>query len=45
MSKVVVDMNLTLNGVLQAPGQPDEGPLSSVEYNSWAGPFVTKTFI
>ncbi len=30
MNKVVVNMNLTLDGVMQAPGRPDEDPRGGI---------------
>src|ERR1700686_2416592 len=36
MSKVVVFMNLTLDGVIQAPGRPDEDRRGGFEYGGWA---------
>lgn len=32
MSKVVVNMNMTLDGVIQAPGRPDEETRGSFPY-------------
>jgi dihydrofolate reductase len=36
MSKVVVFMNLTLDGVIQAPGRPDEDRRGGFEHGGWA---------
>jgi dihydrofolate reductase len=36
MSKIVVFMNLTLDGVMQAPGRPDEDRRGGFEYGGWA---------
>ena len=41
MSKVVVFMNLTLDGVMQAPGRPDEDPRGGFEHGGWAIPYST----
>ncbi len=39
MSKVVVNMNLTLDGVMQAPRRPDEDPRGGFEHGGWALPY------
>jgi dihydrofolate reductase len=36
MSKIVVFTNLTLDGVMQAPGRPDEDRRGGFEYGGWA---------
>jgi dihydrofolate reductase len=36
MSKVVVFENLTLDGVMQAPGRPDEDPRGGFTHGGWA---------
>jgi dihydrofolate reductase len=36
MSKVVVFENLTLDGVMQAPGRPDEDPRGGFQHGGWA---------
>ena len=36
MSKIVVFNNLTLDGVMQAPGRPDEDRRGGFEYGGWA---------
>jgi|SRR5215207_1478214 len=36
MSKVVVINNLTLDGVMQAPGRPDEDTRGGLEHGGWA---------
>jgi hypothetical protein len=38
MSKVVVIQHLTLDGVMQAPGHPDEDPRDGFEHGGWAQP-------
>jgi dihydrofolate reductase len=41
MSKVVVFMNLTLDGVMQAPARPDEDRRGGFEHGGWATPYAT----
>jgi dihydrofolate reductase len=36
MSKITVNMNLTLDGVIQAPGRPDEDQRGGFPYGGWA---------
>ena len=36
MGKVIVNMNLTLDGVMQAPTRPDEDPRGGFGYGGWA---------
>ena len=40
MSKVVVFTNLTLDGVMQAPGRPDEDSRGGFEHGGWATPYA-----
>ncbi len=40
MSKVVVFTNLTLDGVTQAPGRPDEDRRGGFEHGGWATPYA-----
>jgi dihydrofolate reductase len=40
MSKVVVFMNVTLDGVMQAPGRPDEDRRGGFEHGGWAIPYA-----
>ncbi|MDX6403594.1 MAG: hypothetical protein QOH70_1049 [Blastocatellia bacterium] len=40
MGKVVVITNLTLDGVMQAPGHSDEDPRGGFERGGWAAPFA-----
>jgi dihydrofolate reductase len=40
MRKVVVFTNLTLDGVMQAPGRPDEDRRGRFRYGGWAAPFA-----
>ncbi len=39
MSRVVVNNSLTLDGVMQAPGRPDEDPRGGFEHGGWAQPY------
>jgi dihydrofolate reductase len=39
MSKVVVNMSLTLDGVMQAPGRPDEDTRDGFTHGGWALPY------
>ena len=39
MSKIVVNMSLTLDGVIQAPGRPDEDTRDGFKYGGWALPY------
>jgi dihydrofolate reductase len=39
MSKIVVIENLTLDGVMQAPGRPDEDPRGGFSHGGWALPY------
>jgi dihydrofolate reductase len=40
MSRVVVFENLTLDGVMQSPGGPDEDRRGGFEHGGWATPYV-----
>ena len=40
MSKIVVFNNLTLDGVMQAPGRPDEDQRGGFEHGGWAIPYA-----
>jgi dihydrofolate reductase len=39
MSKVIVITNVTLDGVMQAPGRPDEDVRDGFEHGGWAVPY------
>ncbi|HQR36587.1 MAG TPA: dihydrofolate reductase family protein [Blastocatellia bacterium] len=39
MSKLVVNINLTLDGVMQAPGRPEEDTRGGFQYGGWATPY------
>src|SRR5215831_1897466 len=43
MSKVVVFTNLTLDGVMQAPGRPDEDRRGGFEHGGWGAPYAAMT--
>lgn len=38
MGKVIVMNGLSLDGVMQAPGRPDEDPRGGFQYGGWAAP-------
>ena len=40
MPKIVVNAFLTLDGVMQAPGGPDEDPAGGVSHGGWQAPYV-----
>lgn len=40
MSKIVVFESLTLEGVMQAPGRPDEDRRGNFEHGGWASPYA-----
>jgi dihydrofolate reductase len=40
MSRIVVFMNLTLDGVIQAPGRPDEDLRGDFKHGGWATPYA-----
>ncbi len=39
MSKLIVNINLTLDGVMQAPGRPEEDTRGGFQYGGWATPY------
>ena len=39
MGRVVVNNSVTLDGVMQAPGRPDEDTRGGFGYGGWAGPY------
>lgn len=40
MGKIIVFTNLTLDGVMQAPGSADEDPRGSFRHGGWAAPYA-----
>jgi len=40
MRKIVVLSMITLDGVMQAPGGPEEDPSNGFEYGGWSAPFA-----
>ena len=40
MGKIVVFNNVTLDGVMQAPGRPDEDPRGGFKYGGWASAYA-----
>ena len=40
MSKVIVSVNLTLDGVMQAPAEPDEDTRGGFKHGGWAAPYA-----
>ena len=40
MRRIVVFESLTLDGVMQAPGRPDEDRRGGFEHGGWAGPYA-----
>src|SRR5512133_12425 len=40
MAMIVVFNNLTLDGVMQAPGRRDEDPRGGFQYGGWAAPYA-----
>ncbi len=43
MSNVVVFTNLTLDGVMQAPGRPDEDRRGGFQHGGWGAPYAAMT--
>src|SRR6266540_6984234 len=39
MSKIVVFNSMTLDGVMQAPGRPDEDTRGGFQHGGWAAPY------
>ena len=45
MSKIVVTNSLTLDGVMQAPGRPDEDQRGGFTYGGWAAPYSDPSMV
>jgi dihydrofolate reductase len=39
MRKVIANLNMTLDGVIQAPGRPDEDTRGGFRYGGWGAPY------
>jgi dihydrofolate reductase len=44
MRKIVVFTMVSLDGVMQAPGGPDEDPSSGFKYGGWTAPYADESF-
>jgi len=44
MRKIIVLSFITLDGVMQAPGGPEEDPSGGFEYGGWLAPFNDEVF-
>jgi dihydrofolate reductase len=45
MRKLSVNMNMSLDGVVQSPGGPDEDPTGGFEYGGWAAPYYDEEML
>jgi dihydrofolate reductase len=45
VSRVVVFTSVTLDGVMQSPGRPDEDPRGGFEHGGWAAPYSDQATI
>lgn len=45
MRKIIVFTNLTLDGVMQAPGRPDEDTRGEFPYGGWGIPYAAMSFV
>ena len=43
MRKIIVLEHITLDGVIQAPGGPDEDTSDGFAYGGWAAPYSDET--
>lgn len=43
MARIIVNNNLTLDGVMQAPGRPDEDTRDGFTHGGWALPYADET--
>src|SRR6476620_9539026 len=44
MRKIIVLSMITLDGVMQAPGGPEEDPSEGFEYGGWVAPFGDEVY-
>jgi dihydrofolate reductase len=44
MRRIIVSSMITLDGVLQAPGGPDEDPSGGFKYGGWTAPYSDEVF-
>ncbi len=44
MRKIIVLSMITLDGVMQAPGGPEEDPSGSFEYGGWVAPYFDEVY-
>ncbi len=45
MRKVIVFTNLTLDGVMQAPGRPDEDTRDGFRHGGWGAPYAAMSYV
>jgi len=45
MRKIVVFTNITLDGVMQAPGLPDEDTRGNFRYGGWGAPYAAMNYV
>ncbi len=45
MRKIIVFTNLTLDGVMQAPGRPDEDLRGGFTHGGWAAPYAAMNYV
>jgi dihydrofolate reductase len=45
MGKVVVNISLTLDGVMQAPGRPDEDTRGAFQHGGWGAPYFDSVML
>ena len=45
MRKIIVFTNLTLDGVMQSPGRPDEDPRDGFQHGGWGAPYAAMTAV
>jgi hypothetical protein len=43
MRKIIVQEFITLDGVMQAPGGPEEDPSENFKYGGWTAPYFRET--